>query len=222
MDWAYISGFFDGEGGITIDARKGSRVLVLITAIAQKNNEVLEIIGAFLVAHGIVSQLTVLQTGIYSLRIRRIKDIISFLSHLTLTVKARQVEATLNYYRGNITGNDLLSIFKEEYLAGRRRRLPVPAKEWNFHVTHKEAIRLAGLERAEASATARNCLKPSDLRTMVMKLPFVFRVQDVMLALGVPKQRASYLVKLMRCEGFVAGELRYHSHTRTLVCKRAI
>ena len=141
---------------------------------------------------------------------------------MTLTVKTRQAEASLDYLRGNITGNDLLSIFKEEHLAGRRRRAPFVGREWNFHLTHKEALRFAGLERAKASAIARNCLKPYDLRAIVMKLPRVFGIQDVALALAVPKLRARYITYLMRREGFVQGELHYDSHTRTLICKRII
>ena len=222
MDWECISGFFDGEGGITIDAPKGSRVLVLTITLSQKNKEVLEIIGAFLAAQGIGSRLMVLGNGVYNLKIWRIKDIISFLSHLTLTVKARQVETTLGYYQGNVTGNELLSIFKEEYLVGRRRHPPFLSREWNFPLTHKEAIRLAGQDRSKAAQRARHCLVPSDVRGMVMKLPLVFGLQDVMLAFGVPKPRASYLVRLMRREGFVVGELHYHSNTKTLVCKRQI
>jgi hypothetical protein len=222
LDWGCISGFFDGEGGITIDAPKGSRVLVMNVTIAQKNKEVLEIIQTFLAAQGIGSRILVLVTRVYSLKIWRIKDIISFLSHLTLTVKARQVETTLRYYQGNITGNELLSIFKEEYLVGRRRHPPFLSREWNFHLTHKEALRLAGLDRSKAAQRARNCLEISDIREMVMKLPTVFGVQDVMRVFGVPKTRASYLVRLMRRNGFVVGNLHYHSNTRTLVCRRQI
>jgi hypothetical protein len=222
LDWAYISGFFDGEGGITIDAPKDSRVLVLTVGIAQKSKEVLEIIAGFLRTHGISSRFFVSGPGINNPRIGRIKDIISFLSRLTLTVKARQAAASLDYLRGRISGNELLSIFKEEYLAGKRRFAPFVRREWNFSLTHEEANRLAELERARASATARKCLRPADLRAMVVELPLCFGIQDVALALAVPKQRASYIVKLMRREGLIVGELHYHSHTRTLVCKRII
>jgi hypothetical protein len=220
LDWTYISGFFDGEGGITIDAPKGSRVLVLTAVIAKKSKEVLEIIAGFLRSHGISSRFAVSGAGINSLRIGRIKDIISFLSHLTLTVKARQVEESLDYLRGHITGNDLLSIFNQEYLAGRRRFKPFVHREWNFRLTHEEATRLASRERAEASVVARNCLRRSDLPTMVMKLPRVFGVQDVALAFDVPKRRARYMINLMRRDGLVLAELRHNSHTRTLICKR--
>jgi len=222
LDWVYISGFFDGEGGISVHAPKVSNVLVLTVGITQKSKEVPLKIAAFLRTQGIGSRFTLNKLGIHNLRIGRVKDIISFLSHLTLEVKARQVDASLDYLRGRITGNELLSIFKEEYLAGRRRQLPLVSREWNFGLTHEEALRIAKRVRAEASATARNSLKPSDIRLMVLKLPSIFGVKDVMLAFRVPKHRASYLVRLMRREGFVLGEVRGHSRKRTLVCRRVI
>ncbi len=222
MDWEYISGFFDGEGGISIDSPKGSRVLVLSVTMAQKNKEVLEIIRTFLAVQGISSHLRRLVTGVYSLKIWRIKDIISFLSNLTLTVKARQAETALSYYQGNMTGNELLSIFKDEYLAGRRRHPPFPSRQWNFYLTHKEALKLAGQDRSKAARRARKFLELSDIRGMVVRLPLVFGIQDVMLTFGVPKRRATYLVRRMRCEGFVVGKVHYYSNTRALVCKRQI
>ncbi len=205
-----------------MDAPKGSRVLVLSVGISQKSKEVLEIIARFLKAHGISSRFAVSGAGINSLRIERIKDIISFLSHLTLIVKLRQAEASIDYLRGRITGNELLSIFREEHLGGRRRFAPFPRREWNFDLNHEQAKRLAEQERGKASAKARNCLNSDDLRAMVFKLPLSFGIQDVADSFSVSKQRASYIVKLMRRQGFVVGELRYHSHPRTLVCKRTI
>ena len=190
--------------------------------IAQKSKEVLENIALFLGTYGISSRFATSGGGINSLRIGRVKDIISFLSHLTLTVKARQAEASLDYLRGHITGNDLLSIFKEEYLSSRRRFAPLAGRARNFYLTHEEAILLARQERAEASAVARNCLTRSDLRSMVTHLPRVFSVQDVAVALAVPKQRARYIISLMRRDGLVLTELHYHSHTRTLTCKRMV
>jgi len=220
LDWAYISGFFDGEGGIAIEATKNSGVLILTVGITRKSKEVLEIIAGFLRTHGMSSRFSVSGEGISSLRIGGIKDIISFLSHLTPTVKARQAEASLDYLRGSITGNEMLSVFKKEYLRGRRRFAPLVRRKWNFGLTHEEANRLVKQERAAASAKARNCLTPSDLRAMFLELPLSFGIQDVAQALSVPRQRVSCIVKLMRCKGFAVGELRYHSHTRTLVCKR--
>jgi hypothetical protein len=190
--------------------------------MAQKNKEVLEIIRSFLAAQGIGSHLRRLVTGVYSLKIWRIKDIISFLSHLTLTVKARQAETTLSYYQGNTTGKELLSIFKDEYLAGRRRHPPFSNREWNSCLTHKEALKLAGQDRPKAARRARKFLELSDIREMVVRLPPVFGIQDVMLTFGVPKRSATYLVRRMRREGFVVGNVHYYSNTRALVCKRQI
>jgi len=69
LDGGYISGFFDGEGGITIDAPKESRVLVLSVGITQKSKEVLESIAGFLRTHGISSRFAVSAGGINSIRI---------------------------------------------------------------------------------------------------------------------------------------------------------
>jgi len=222
LDWAYISGFFDGEGGTTVEAPKRTRVLVPIVVITQKSRGVLDDIATFLKAHGIRSRSALSNSGINSLRIGRIKDIISFLSHLTLTVKARQVEASLDHLRGRNTGNELLSIFNEKFLAGRRPRAPLVGREWNRDLTRAEANLLAGLERGRASSVARNCLKQSGLLAIVLKPPDVLGVQDVARALGVERLRARYLTSLMRRHGLAQCELHYHSQTRTLVCKRMI
>ncbi len=190
--------------------------------VAEKSKEVLENIALFLGTYGISSRFATSGGGINRLRIGRVKDIISFLSHLTLAVKARQAEASLDYLRGHIPGNDLLSIFKGEYLSGRRRSAPLVGRELNFYLTHEGAILLARHERAEASAVARNCLTRSGLRRMVMDLPRVLCVQDVAVALAMSKQRTRYIISLMRRDGLVLAELRYRSHTRTLTCKRMV
>jgi len=61
-------------------------------SIAQKRREVLEKIAAFLQAYGISSRFAISGAGIGSLRIGKIKDIISLFSHLTLVVKADKLK----------------------------------------------------------------------------------------------------------------------------------
>ena len=63
MDWAYISGFFDGEGGIGVDAPKDSRVPVLSVGITQKGKEVLESIARFLRTYDVSSRYAVSAGG---------------------------------------------------------------------------------------------------------------------------------------------------------------
>ncbi len=203
-----------------MEARKGTRVLVLCVDMAQKNREVLELIAAFVHQWGINSRLVLSSTGIFHLRIWRIKDIISFLSHLTLVVKARQVQASLDYLEGRITGNNLLSIFNEDFLMGRRRRVPLGGREWNRVLTHAEANAFAKKERSEAAMAARNCMTKSDRSQMVLKLPPIFDVKDAANMMGVNTQRARYVISLMRRDGLIKSEI--HSRSRTLVCTRLI
>ena len=110
---------------MSIDRRPNIRVLVLTATIAQKDHAVLKQMAEFLRANGISSNLKTLKTGVGSLKITRIGDVIRLFTRLSLVVRARQVETSLQYLNGEITGNESLMVFQEEYLGGRRRVSPL-------------------------------------------------------------------------------------------------
>lgn len=160
-----------------------------------------------------------LRGGTYNLKTSRIKDIISFLSRLTLTVKARQVETTLSHDQGDVTGKESFSAFeKEECLARPRRHRTLLSRDWNFPSTCKEPIGLISPDLTKAVQRARNRLGPPDVHGIVMKLPPAVGVRDVMPAFGSPKQTACHLARLTRPGGCVGGELHHHSDASTLAC----
>ena len=55
MDWQYIAGFFDGEGGVTWNKNQTGRYYPYLT-ISNTNRNVLDGINKFLVTHGIRSK----------------------------------------------------------------------------------------------------------------------------------------------------------------------
>jgi len=145
---------------------------------------------------------------------------IGLLSRLRAMVKARQVEGALRYFNGEITSNELLMVFEEEYLAGRRRFSPLRNRKLTFNLKHTEAVQLARKERAQAALKARNTLTEAGLRDMVTRLPADFDSEDVMTVFSVDKFRANYLIRRMRREGLVACKKRYRLHHGRMILTR--
>jgi len=221
MNWQYISGFFDGEGGVSIDSHQSVRVLILSASFAQKDQTVLDHIADFLQTRGIASTIRTATTGVHSLKVTRIRDAFNLFTRLNLAVKARQVETSLRYLRGEITGNELLLIFEEEFHAGRRRFSPLQSRELTHYLRHSEAVKLAGQERSQASRITRNCLNAEDIRLITASMPVDFEVRDVMSSFEGSKNRAYHLIRVMRSQGLVVCKRSYRPHHGRMILTRS-
>jgi intein/homing endonuclease len=90
----YISGFFDGEGGVSVLGRAGANALALKATVSQKSTEVLRRIKSFLSLAGIFAVIYTYKNGLSSLEVRRVDDLARFLRSLKLVVKHLQLWIT--------------------------------------------------------------------------------------------------------------------------------
>ena len=86
-------------------------------------------------------------------------------------------------------------------------------RDFKYNLRHSEAVELARRERAQASMVARNCLTMNDLLAIIKKMPSNFEVSDMMDILGVSKNRAYHLIRVMRNAGLVGCKKRYRPHS---------
>ncbi len=204
VDWMYVGGFFDGEGGVSVGARSWSNTLALKVTMGQKSQGILEKIQAFLLTQGIRSVIYRPKTGVRSLEIGRVEDLTRFLSFVPSIVKRKQVSCALQYLRGEIPGNTLIKVFDEEHTKLRRKSTPMKGLRMRFPLTKLEAVSLADelSLKSRQAAIRQNYL--SRMRRRASILPPVFGVKDVERAFGVSRGRAQRLARLMEKEGLVA------------------
>ena len=108
VDWMYVGGFFDGEGGVSVAARAWSNTLALKVTMGQKSQGILKRIQAFLLNQGIHSVIYPSKKGVRTLEIGRVEDLTRFLSFVPSIVKRKQVSCALQYLRGEMSGNTLI------------------------------------------------------------------------------------------------------------------
>jgi hypothetical protein len=203
VNWTYVSGFFDGEGGITVVSRIGSNVLALKATICQRSLEVLLRIKTFLQMLGIHSVVYASKTRANVLEVRRADDLVRFLRHLRTIVKRRQVETALDYLEGRITGNTLLEVFDQEFREHKRKGDPKSKLGLRFPFTRFEAVEAAGVKSAEARIKGNQRSFRERMERRVFSLPPVFGVKEIQRIIGVSKPRAQALGRLMEREGLV-------------------
>jgi hypothetical protein len=203
VDWSYVSAFFDGEGAIGVTSIAGSNVLTLTVSICQKSVEVLLAIKSLLIQSGIYAAIYRFATGMYSLQIGRNGDIIRFLKSVKSIVKRRQVDASLKYLEGKITGNALLQVLEIEKVNHRRKTSPMRVLGLRFPMTRMEAREAAAIKSAEARTKGNRLAYLGRLQKRVRSLPDSFGVRDIERVLGVSKPRAQVIGNLMVREGFV-------------------
>jgi intein-encoded DNA endonuclease-like protein len=87
IDWDYISGFFDGEGSVTVETRADLGVLVVSLTFSQKYRSLLEVMATFLRANGITCTVCQNSRTIHEIRIRRIESVCKLLCRINLILK---------------------------------------------------------------------------------------------------------------------------------------
>jgi LAGLIDADG-like domain len=197
MGWAYVSGFFDGEGGITVVSRIGSNALSLKATVGQRSLGVLVQIREFLQASGIYSVIYESEHSANSLEVRRARDLIRFLRSLRTIVKRRQVETALEYLEGWISGNQLLRIYEHEYRKHKRKGNPRANLGLRFPMTRFQAVEAAAMKSSEARARGARKSFLGRMERRVLVLPPRFDVKDVQRIIGVSRPRAQKLGRLM-------------------------
>ncbi|MDE1852684.1 MAG: LAGLIDADG family homing endonuclease [Thaumarchaeota archaeon] len=203
VDISYISGFFDGEGAIHVTVAPGSSLLTLRVTMCQKSIEVLRAIRSALMLLGIYSAISKYASGMYTLAIIRIDDVVRFLRSVQSVVKKRQVRAALDYLEGRVTGNSLLRVLEEEHVRHRRKTSPLRILGPRFPLTRTRALEISAIESGEARIAGNRRAFQSRLRRRMLSLPPRFGTNDIQRIIGVSKPRAQVIGILMEREGLV-------------------
>lgn len=127
--WGQVAGYFDGDGTIYFSdtSNKPYKLSVSLIFVDQSLDQVKNV-KDFLNRRGIRSS-NILKTSVGTANMVAISEFKSVKRALKrmmphLCKKSNEASATLDYYEGRITGNRLLTVFKEEVLAGRRENRP--------------------------------------------------------------------------------------------------
>jgi len=203
MNWYYVSGFFAGEGGISVFGRVGAFALALKVTICQKSLDVLRKMKSFLLLVGIQSVVYSYKNGLHVLEIGRIHDLSRFFRLIKPVVKKRQVQTALDYLEGRLSGNKLLQIFDREYTKHKRKNSPLRALGPRFPMTRFEARGAAAAISYDARMEGNRRAYLARLEARVKSLPSPFGVKDIERVIGVSKPRAQVIGNLMVREGYV-------------------
>ncbi len=204
----YVAGFFDGEGAVAVHAPTLAATLDVRLTIPQKWRPILECIRKFLDTKGIEATIYTYGNGVSSLEIGEDKSIVAFgeLTMPHLVVKRKQVEGTLRYVRGEMSGNDFLLLLHREYLEGRRKWSPLRVLRLTFPLTRTEAVKLAG---EAARLKAREALKEkyvAKLKDIYARLPDEFDIATLQKAgAWATKDYARYAGRTMEALEWVEG-----------------
>jgi hypothetical protein len=132
-NWAAIAGFFDGDGGLDIDARSYTLHWVL-NFVDNWPPQLLQI-KQFMESQGMkVGALRPAGTGGYRIEVAAIESLqrcaLAMLEGRNLFKKRKELEFMLDYFNGKISGDDVISMLNEEVRSGIRlgklRVLKVP------------------------------------------------------------------------------------------------
>lgn len=221
VNWSYVSGFFDGEGGISVSGRLGANALALKVTICQKSDEVLRKIKKFLSLAKIHSAIYVMPTGLNTLEIGRLDDLARFLRSVRVVVKRRQVATALAYLEGRVSGNTLIHVFDQECRLHKRKKSPLKNIGLRFPMTRLEAVRAAEIKAAEGRIRGIHLSFRKRVRQRALLLPRVFDVKDIQRVIGVSRTRSQLLARIMERHGLVKCRFekvppRFHK----LVCER--
>ena len=202
ITWDYVSGFFDGEGSITVDARLGLGVLIINVTFSQKYRPLLDRIASFLGQNRIACQVCRNGRAVHEIRVRTIENVCKLLRKLNLNLKRNQALATIAYYEGNITGNQLLEVFDSEFKMGRRRSTPLKPG-MDYPLTHREALHEAQKVRVSATRAANLIYTHESLLLRLERLPNSFATADAARILACSLQTARYIIRRMVANGLV-------------------
>jgi len=214
MNWSYVSGFFDGEGGVSVFGRVGAFALALKVTICQKSLDVLQKIKSFLILFGIRSAIYCYKNGLHVLEVGRIYDLSRFFHLIKPVVKNRQVQTALDYLEGRISGNSLLQIFDQEYAKHKRKNSPLRSLGPRFPMTRLEAREAAANISLKARIKGNRTAYLNRLEKRILALPAVFHVRDIESTVGVSKPRAQVIGNLFVREGFAKFHYERVAHRR--------
>jgi hypothetical protein len=155
--WKQVAGYFDGDGNVGLEVVR--RVIRFKLRFVDTWRPQILSIRAFLVRCGISSGPIAKGEGrgvwqaAYRLDITEVKSVIrAAKAMIKYSVKKRaELQVTVDYLEGRITGNQVLSAFNEDVRSGRRRgkiRLD------NIPYTRADGIRLSKLENARKARAA--------------------------------------------------------------------
>ena len=127
--WQQVAGYFDGDGTISFsDTTNQPFKLSLSLIFVDQSRDQIENIRRFLNSSGIRTSnvLKVSGANAYIVAVSEFSSVREALRKMIpfLCKKEKEARAALAYYNGEITGNELNSIFQAEVEAGRRERKP--------------------------------------------------------------------------------------------------
>ena len=125
--WSQVGGYFDGDGTIaTSDISNRPYKISLSLFFVDQSKDQISLLREFLNSNGVrTSNILKRSDGeTYVLAVSEFKSVKKALRRMLpyLCKKENEAQAALDYYRGKITGNQLLAIFAAEVEAGRRER----------------------------------------------------------------------------------------------------
>jgi hypothetical protein len=134
-------------------------------------------------------------------------------------LKREQALATVAYYDGKITGNQLLEIFDAEHKAGRRRTTPLKLGA-DYPLTRFEVLLKARETRASA-ARARNLIQTKGfLSEMLKRLPNTFATADVARLFHCSLESARYSIRKMEANELVSCKIIGTRGWGKLICTK--
>jgi hypothetical protein len=219
IGWEYISGFFDGEGSITVETRAELGVLVISLTFSQKYRPLLEAIATFLRANEITCTVCQNSATVHEIRVRRIESVCKLLRRLNLILKRNQAVATLAYFDGKISGNEVVEAFDHEFRMGRRKLTPLRPGV-NFPLRHSEAVLNARKTRALAARSANLTLTRDLLVRRINLLPTLFGTADVARIFRCSLATARYCIRRMEANGLVSCKIVGKRGQGTLWCTK--
>jgi len=125
--WRQVAGYFDGDGTIYFsDTSNRPYKLSISLVFVDQSFDQIRMIKEFLNQHGVRTSNVLKRSdaGAYELAISQFASVRKALRRLAPFLHKKEIEAqaALDYYRGKITGNQLISVFSAEVEAGRRER----------------------------------------------------------------------------------------------------
>jgi hypothetical protein len=127
--WLQVAGYFDGDGTVYFsDTTNRPYKLSISLVFVDQSIDQLKSVKEFLNGHQIATSNILKRSDgeAYQVAVSQFKCVKNSLRHMApfLCKKEAEVRAGLDYYRGAITGNQLIAVFKAEVDAGRRERHP--------------------------------------------------------------------------------------------------
>jgi hypothetical protein len=170
-NWSAVAGFFDGDGGLDVEAR--TYTLHWVLNFTDNWPPQLLQVKQFMESQGIkVGAIRRAGTGGHKIEVAEIASLqrcaLAMLEGSSLFKKRKEVEFILDYFRGRIKGDDVIELLNEEVKAGIRvgkpRSLGVPYTYPEGKQVYKKghvwnSLRLLALTEQERKAVRRKYVR---------------------------------------------------------------